>query len=102
MITEFKHKDLPKLTEQVAWFYPISSMVADKLRVVWGVFGYKEMLESFNNADDVVDKLLMECVNTLVKNNSLNEITCQQCGMIVSMWIDSEDFINVEYMFNLG
>lgn len=102
METRYKRGDLKKLSEQRAWFYPECSLVADKLRAIYVLFGWTHMTKDFMGADDNVESLTMSCVNYLLKNEDKSDITSESAGLRVNMWIDSDDVINIEYGFSLN
>jgi hypothetical protein len=99
MITEFKQKDLPELIEMEKWMSNEISLVADKLRTIYTTLGWTHMTDDFLKSDELVEKLTMQ--GFLELSGGHEEVRLSSAGLTVSMGIDLDGFIEIDYYFNL-
>ena len=100
MIIEKKTITLEKIESGDHNLYSLMSLVADKLRAVYQLFGWTHMLATFGEADDTVEMLTMDCLKLVQERNE--RVTMSTGGLIVDCSIEDDDYINLDYSFNLG
>ena len=99
MITKYKKETLKKAISDEDVLYPTTSLIADKLRAVYTLFGWVHMLENFGMAQETVEELIMNVFKAMDKDGKPHQIST--AGIMVEGWFDEDGFVNLEYYFNL-
>lgn len=89
---------MPQLLEQEVWPVYETSLIADKLRAIYVLFGWAHMLKSLDDAQDVVESLTTHVFEALLDKE---DAEVSSAGLAVRGWYDDEGTINMEYWFNL-
>lgn len=101
MITKYTKetvKEIRKEDNYYSEFYYINSLVADKLRVLYGILGWSHMMKDFGSADDVVESMFSKCLTYMEDGSS--DASCSTAGLTIRMGYEEEYFV-VDYTFNL-
>lgn len=103
MVTNLKRKDIKNiLVNGVDGFYNQRSLVADKLRVIYVNQGWTHMTEYFGKVDSLVEERTEYCLEHLLENPTEDEVSIESAGLMVRVFIDELDFINLDYYFRLS
>lgn len=100
MITQHKRKDLKKLIENEDYNYQYSSLIANNLKAIYTLFGWTHMLKDYHKADYLIDELTLYVYQSLSKENA-KEARVSSAGLTIEGWFDGEDYLNLDYYFNL-
>lgn len=102
MITKYTKEtvaDIKKEDNYYSEFYTINSLIADKLRVVYNLFGWSHMTGDFSSADDMVENTFNTCIEKVVETKDECEVTC--AGFTIKMGFDEEETLHIDYYFKL-
>lgn len=80
--------------------YNTFSLIADKLRAIYAALGWTHMTSDFSGADDVVEELTNNVLESLQKNKK-GSPQYSTAGLQVSGYFDEEDMLNLDYSFYL-
>jgi predicted histidine transporter YuiF (NhaC family) len=101
MITQFNRTDIPKILDKEIGFFNEQSLVASHMRVIYVAMGWTHMLTETYKIDELVEELTEWCLRALDDDKELLEHSVASGGLLVTAYIDSEGFINVDYSFRI-
>lgn len=99
MITKYKKETLNKAITDEDVLYPTISLIADKLRAIYTLFGWVHMLEKFDTAQETIEILIMYVYEAMETDGKTHSVS--SAGVMIEGWFDEEGFVNLEYYFNL-
>lgn len=99
MVTNIKRSGLEKVIAEENFNYPYTSLIADKLRAIYSLFGWSHMLEDFSGAHDTIEELTMYVYKELAKGAKESNVTT--AGLKIEGWFDEDDILNLDYYFSL-
>lgn len=99
MITKYKKETLKKAISDEDVLYPTTSLIADKLRAIYTLFGWVHMLKEFSTTQETVEGLIMDVFMAMEKDGKTH--TVSTAGIMIEGWLDEDGFVNLEYYFNL-
>jgi hypothetical protein len=99
MRTSYKKKQLQKILKGQLYISELN-YISDKLRLIYVHQGYVQMLAEFNQVDDHVEQLFMDCIKHIINQNT-SESRRQSAGFMIEVWFDSEDYMNIDAYFSL-
>jgi hypothetical protein len=99
MITKYKKETLKEAINDEDVLYSTTSLIADKLRAIYTLFGWVHMLENFDMAQEVIEELIMNVFKAIDKDGKTHQNST--AGMMIEGWFDEDGFVNLEYYFNL-
>lgn len=100
MITRYKKEDIQKMIDQEESLYQEWSLIADKLRAIYNLFGWTHMLKGLEDADNLVEELTLEVLDVL--KNEKEEASVSSAGLEVTGYFDEDGMVNLDYKFNLA
>ena len=99
MLTVYKRETLDEAIETEDVLYPTTSLIADKLRAIYTLFGWVHMLETFGKTQETIEMLIIDVYKAMEKDGKTHSIST--AGIMIEGWFDEDDFVNLEYYFNL-
>lgn len=99
MLTKYKKETLKKAIKDEDVLYPTTSLIADKLRAIYTLFGWVHMLKDFSTTQNTVEELIMNVFVAMEKDGKSHSVST--AGFIVEGWFDEDGYVNLDYYFNL-
>ena len=99
MITKYKRETLKDAIEDEDVLYPTTSLIADKLRAIYTLFGWVHMLDKFETTQNTIEELIMDVFIAMDKSGETSSMST--AGVMVEGWFDEDGFVNLEYYFDL-
>lgn len=100
MVTQYRKENIDELLSGDHDLYTVKSLIADKLRTVYTLFGWIHMLDTYSKVDDIVDGLTQSALESF-KENSFKDVRVGSAGLNVLVYLDYE-FICIDYYFSLN
>lgn len=99
MITKYKREDLEDLIQDSNELYYVQSLVGDKLRSIYVLFGWTHMLADLRQTDDLIETLTQDVLEALLSDDE--KVLFASAGLEVAGYWDEEDYLNLDYSFKL-
>lgn len=99
-ITKYTAKTIKKAIADEDFDYQYTTLISDKLRAIYTLFGWTHMLDEFHAAQNNIDQLLMKVYEQIAGGKMSVQVSC--AGLMIESWIDEDGYVNLDYYFNLS
>lgn len=99
MITQYTKETLKNAIKDEDVLYPTTSLIADKLRAIYTLFGWVHMLKEFGTTQETVEELIMDCFQSMDEDGKTHCLST--AGLMIEGYFDEEGYVNIDYYFSL-
>lgn len=101
IITRYTKDNIDALVAGDYDFYNELSLIEDKYSTLFAATGRHDVLKEFGTVRDSIEELLQNVFNSL-KTTGGERVTCGTMCMTIDAWFDGEDFLNIDFYFNVA